>query len=233
MPDPAGGLGFRNGGDGFDLGGVLGRGDDGEGLRGEVPAREPPREGLGLRGPVPAEVPGPFGGERYRLLYTLGATRPVHQTAAGGESAGMTAIDPEARSPRRGPAPVQGMGMLIGLLFLVLGACELMPGVTVGDGPTRALFGVFAVSAVWTVVHLVTGAAAVFCSRSPGLASRFLLAGGAGYAVLGIAGLLPLPRAVAGALPMNTAAVILALALGTAMLILGAGWFRRRPGRRR
>jgi hypothetical protein len=145
----------------------------------------------------------------------------------------MTTTEPEARVPRRGPAPVQGMGMLIGLLFLVLGALELMPGVTVGEGAARALFGVFAVSGAWTLVHLLTGAAAVFCTRSSRAAARFLLIAGACYAVVGLAGLLPLPRAVTDALPLNTAGICLALALGTAMLILGAGWLWRRPERRR
>jgi uncharacterized membrane protein len=145
----------------------------------------------------------------------------------------MTTTEPEAGVPRRGPAPVQGMGMLIGLLFLVLGALELMPGVTVGEGAARALFGVFAVSGAWTLVHLLTGAAAVFCTRSSRAAARFLLIAGACYAVVGLAGLLPLPRAVTDALPLNTAGICLALALGTAMLILGAGWLWRRPERRR
>jgi hypothetical protein len=145
----------------------------------------------------------------------------------------MTTTEPEARVPRRGPAPVQGMGMLIGLLFLVLGALELMPGVTVGEGAARALFGVFAVSGAWTLVHLLTGAGAVFCTRSSRAAARFLLIAGACYAVVGLAGLLPLPRAVTDALPLNTAGICLALALGTAMLILGAGWLWRRPERRR
>jgi hypothetical protein len=145
----------------------------------------------------------------------------------------MTTTDPETRVPKRGPAPVQGMGMLIGLLFLMLGAFELMPGVTVGEGSARALFGVFAVSGAWTLVHLLTGAAAVFCTRSSRAAARFLVIGGACYTVVGLAGLLPLPRAVTDALPLNTAGICLALAFGTAMLILGAGWLWRRPERRR
>ncbi|WIX99534.1 DUF4383 domain-containing protein [Amycolatopsis mongoliensis] len=145
----------------------------------------------------------------------------------------MTATEPETRMPKRGPAPVQGMGMLIGLLFLMLGAFELMPGVTVGEGSARALFGVFAVSGAWTLVHLLTGAAAVFCTRSPRAAARFLVVAGACYAVVGLAGLLPLPRAVTDALPLNTAGICLALAFGTGMLILGAGWLWRRPERRR
>jgi len=145
----------------------------------------------------------------------------------------MSTTEPETRLPKRGPAPVQGMGMLIGLLFLVLGAFELMPGVTVGTGASRALFGVFAVSGLWTLVHLLTGAAAVFCTRSARWAARFLVVAGACYAVAGLASLLPLPRAVTDALPMNTAGICLALSLGTAMLILGAGWLRRKRERRR
>ncbi|MGW5724305.1 DUF4383 domain-containing protein [Amycolatopsis sp. NPDC003865] len=141
----------------------------------------------------------------------------------------MTATEPETR---RGPAPVQGMGMLIGLLFLVLAALELMSGVADGSGP-RELFGVFSVSGAWALVHLLTGAAAVFCTRSSRLAARFLVAAGAAYAAAGLVALLPLPRAVTEVLPMNTAAICLALALGTAMLILGAGWLWRRPERRR
>jgi hypothetical protein len=144
----------------------------------------------------------------------------------------MARTEPVARTPKPGPAPVQGIGMLIGLLFLVLGALELMPGVTVGDGP-RTLFGVFAVSGAWTLIHLLTGAAAVFCTRSATLSSRFLLGAGGLYVVLGLAGLVPLPQAVEDLLPMNTAAICLALGLGTAMLIFGAGWLRFGPGRRR
>ncbi|SEC89423.1 protein of unknown function [Amycolatopsis tolypomycina] len=140
----------------------------------------------------------------------------------------MTASEPETRAPRRGPAPVQGMGMLIGLLFLVLAALELMAGVPDGGGP-RVLFGVLAVSGVWTLVHLLTGAAAVFCTRSSCWAARFLVVAGACYAVVGLAGLLPLPHAITDTLPLNTAGVCLDLALGTGMLILGAGWLRRRP----
>ena len=141
----------------------------------------------------------------------------------------MTATEP---GTRRGPAPVQGMGMLIGLLFLVLAALELMSGVANGDGP-HELFGVFAVSGPWALTHLLTGAAAVFCTRSPRLAARFLVAAGAVYTVAGLAGLLPLPDAVSEVLPMNNAGVCLALGLGTAMLILGAGWLRHGPGPRR
>jgi hypothetical protein len=124
------------------------------------------------------------------------------------------------------------MGMLIGLLFLVLAALELMTGVPTGSGPS-VLFGVLAVSGVWTLVHLLTGAAAVFCTRSSRWAARFLVVAGACYTVVGLAGLLPLPRAVTDALPMNTAGICLALALGTAMLILGAGWLRLGRERRR
>ena len=149
-----------------------------------------------------------------------------------GNPEGMTATEPETRAPRRGPAPVQGMGMLIGLLFLVLAALELMAGVPAGGGP-RVLFGVLAVSGVWTLVHLLTGATAVFCTRSSRWAARFLLVAGACYAVVGLAGLLPLPHAITDALPLNTAGICFDLALGTAMLILGAGWLRRGPARRR
>jgi hypothetical protein len=139
----------------------------------------------------------------------------------------MTATEPETR---RGPAPVQGLGMLIGLLFLVLAALELMSGVTDGAGPHQ-LFGLVSVSGLWALLHLLTGAAAVFCTRSSRLAARFLVAAGAGYALLGLAGLLPLPRAVTDVLPLNTAGICLALALGTVMLVLGAGSLQR--GRRR
>ncbi|WP_103354198.1 DUF4383 domain-containing protein [Amycolatopsis sp. CA-128772] len=144
----------------------------------------------------------------------------------------MTATEPETRVPKRGPAPVQGMGMLIGLLFLVLAALELMTGAAAGGGP-RTLFGGLAVSGTWALVHLLTGAVAVFCTRSPRWAARFLLVAGACYAVVGLAGLLPLPSAVTDTLPVNTAGVCLDLALGTAMLILGWGWLRRGPARRR
>jgi len=92
-----------------------------------------------------------------------------------------------AGRPRTRPAPVQGLVMLTGLAFLVLGAAGLVPGVTT-DGQ---LFGVFAVSGALTLLHLLTGAIAVFCTRSAALSRRFLVAAGLLYAALGVYGLLP------------------------------------------
>ena len=129
----------------------------------------------------------------------------------------------EHGSRRAGPMPVQGFSMLAGLLFLVLGAAGLIPGVTVdgvaaGGQPASLLFGLFAVSAVHNLVHLLSGVVAVFCAGSARRSRMFLLVAGLLYLAFCLFGLF-VPDSMSTLLPMNNADNWLNLGLGTAMLV--------------
>jgi len=117
--------------------------------------------------------------------------------------------------------------MLTGLAFLVLGAAGLVPGVTT-DGQ---LFGVFAVSGALTLLHLLTGAIAVFCTRSAALSRRFLVAAGLLYAALGVYGLLPVPARFLEYVPMNLAGICLAFGVSALMFTLALVARKKRVGR--
>jgi hypothetical protein len=119
--------------------------------------------------------------------------------------------------------------MLAGLVLLVLGAVGFVPGITAhgealrftGTDSAAALFGLFAVSGLHNFVHLLTGAAAVFCARAPRPARRFLILGGGLYLGFCLCGLLNgyLPTDVIA--PVNAADDWLNLGLGTAMVVTG------------
>ncbi len=118
--------------------------------------------------------------------------------------------------------------MLAGLILLIIGAGGLVPGVTTpgsplapGGPPVSQLFDVFAVSGILTLVHLLSGAAALFCARSTKLARGFLLTGGGFYLALGFYGTLGIGGAVAEVVPMNSAGVCLSCGLGLVLLIAG------------
>jgi hypothetical protein len=123
---------------------------------------------------------------------------------------------------------VQGAALFVGTGYLILGALGFLPGVTThhgtlqwaGHGSDALLFGVFAVSGLHNVVHLVLGAAGMVCARTYAASRAYLLAGG--ITLLGVC----IYRAasgnggIAGVFPLNGADNWLHVTLGAVMLIL-------------
>lgn len=123
-----------------------------------------------------------------------------------------------------GRVPVQVASLVVGAAFLLVGVLGFIPGVTTGDlsaaGPhsEALLLGVFAVSVLHNVVHLVFGVAGVLASRARGAARAFLMAGGFVYLLLWVYGSIIHDG---GPLPVNAADNWLHFALGAGMILLG------------
>ncbi|SEL00886.1 DUF4383 domain-containing protein [Rhodococcus maanshanensis] len=123
--------------------------------------------------------------------------------------------------------PVQMAAGLIGLVFVIVGALGFVPGLTTGYDTLAVahdshalLFGMFEVSILHNVVHMVFGAAGVAASRSVAASALFLVLGGIGYLVLWIYGLIADDGTGADVLPTNPADDWLHLGLGVAMLVV-------------
>lgn len=87
---------------------------------------------------------------------------------------------------------VQAAAIFVGAGLLILGVCGFIPAVTTGydrltwaGGHTSAeVFGLFAVTALHNMVHLVTGAAGFMMAHSYSAARAYLLGGALVYLVL-------------------------------------------------
>ncbi|QLQ35542.1 DUF4383 domain-containing protein [Micromonospora robiginosa] len=146
-----------------------------------------------------------------------------------------TAHSRARRNPADGRAPVRRAASGIAVLLLLLGALGFVPGITAsyadlrfaGPGSGARLLGLFQVSALHNLVHLVLGAAGLTLSRTVAGARAFLLGAGAVYLVLWLYGLAVDRRSAANVLAVNPADGWLHLLLGVAMLALGLFTGRR------
>jgi arginine exporter protein ArgO len=127
-------------------------------------------------------------------------------------------------------APVQTAAFAVGALFLVVGIAGFIPGVTThvdmltwaGHHSGSELFGLFAVSVLHNVVHLVFGIGGVAASRRFDHARTYLIGGGVVYAVLWLYGLLTGHGTTPDFVPLNDADNWLHLGLAVVMTALGA-----------
>lgn len=140
----------------------------------------------------------------------------------------MTALDVRA-DPVDRRAPSQVLAALIAAAFLVAGVGGFVPGVTqhlgdlgwAGHGSDAQLLGVFQVSVLLNLVHLLFGVAGVLLARSPGGARAFLVGGGTIYLVLYLYGIAISEGSGANFVPLNHADNLLHLGLGLGMVALG------------
>ena len=113
--------------------------------------------------------------------------------------------------------------------FVLVGILGFVPGITTdydqmelaGHESEAELLGLFGVSVLHNVVHLLFGAAGFLLARSVSGARAFLLGGGAIYLVLTIYGLLVDRHEAANFVPLNAADNWLHLVLGLGMIVLG------------
>ncbi|WP_416562027.1 DUF4383 domain-containing protein [Nocardia testacea] len=130
---------------------------------------------------------------------------------------------PTARSP------VQLAATAVGAVFLLVGVLGFIPGVTTNYGDLAwaghhsgaQLFGLFAVSGLHNIVHLVFGLAGLVAGARPRAAQVYLLAGGAIYLVLWVYGLIVDQESTANFVPLDTADNWLHFGLGVGMILLG------------
>jgi hypothetical protein len=131
--------------------------------------------------------------------------------------------------PARHLAPIQQLALLVGLGFLAAGIAGFIPGLTThygdlgfaGHGSRAKLLGVFQVSVLHNLVHLLFGVAGVTLSRTRATARAFLVGGGLTYLVLVVYGVVTSDSSGANFVPLNGADDVLHAALGGGMVLLG------------
>ena len=127
-------------------------------------------------------------------------------------------------------SPVQVASMLVGAAFLLVGILGFVPGITqhfgdikfAGHDSHAELLGIFQVSALHNVVHLLFGVIGLAAARTSGTARTFLVGGGVVYLALWLYGMAIGHASGANFVPFNTADNWLHLGLGTAMVLVGA-----------
>ncbi|MDB6427158.1 DUF4383 domain-containing protein [Curtobacterium sp. 20TX0008] len=137
-----------------------------------------------------------------------------------------------AASPRTGFAStlVQKGALLFGVVFLIVGVAGFIPGLTMdmgtmsfaGNSSMAMLLGLFQVSALHNIVHLLFGIVGILAARSAAGSRSYLLIGGIVYAVLFVFGLFVAGMAgAANFVPLNSADNVLHAFLAVAMIVLG------------
>ncbi|MGO1283876.1 MAG: DUF4383 domain-containing protein [Brachybacterium sp.] len=108
-------------------------------------------------------------------------------------------------------APVRWAAIICGMFFLAIGFAGFFPGMTqnfnnieMGYGSEAMVLGLFQVSFLHNIVHLLFGAVAIAQSRFSNSARRILRLGGGLSAALWIFGLLVNQDSAANFLPLNT-----------------------------
>ncbi|GHG50140.1 MULTISPECIES: DUF4383 domain-containing protein [Amycolatopsis] len=125
--------------------------------------------------------------------------------------------------------PVQLAAAVVSVVFLLVGVLGFIPGVTTdydqltfaGHNSMAMLLGVFMVSVLHNIVHLLFGVVGLATARTARGAKMFLVVGGAVYLVLWIYGLVIDHGSDANFVPVNTADNWLHLVLGVGMIALG------------
>jgi Domain of unknown function (DUF4383) len=131
---------------------------------------------------------------------------------------------------RRSPSLVNTAAMIVGVVFVLVGILGFIPGITThygdlsfaGHGSGAKLLGIFQVSILHNIVHLLFGLAGIAAGRAaPSAARSYLVGGGVIYLVLWIYGLVIDKGSSANFVPVNNADNWLHLLLGIGMVALG------------
>ncbi len=121
--------------------------------------------------------------------------------------------------------------MAVGAVFLLGGILGFIPGVTSSYGDMRfaghdsgaLLLGLFQVSILHNIVHLLYGIAGLAAARTTAGSRAYLVGGGIIYLVLWIYGLVISKDSGANFVPLNTADNWLHFFLGVGMIGIGIG----------
>ena len=138
-------------------------------------------------------------------------------------------------------SPLQLAATAVGAVFLLVGVLGFVPGITTGTGTLAfaghgshaMLLGLFQVSVLHNIVHLLFGVAGLALARSASSAKGYLVWGGAVYLVLFVYGLVFMGDMPGNFVPVNAADNGLHLLLGIGMLALGTVLGRRNAPARR
>ena len=125
----------------------------------------------------------------------------------------------------RDRTPVQSLAVLVGAAFLLVGVLGFIPGITTnysdmafaGEDSGAKLLGIFQVSVLHNIVHVLLGIAGLGLARTWEGARTYLIGGGVLYLALWLLGL------VGGGdwIPVNSADNWLHFVVGLGMVALG------------
>jgi hypothetical protein len=132
-------------------------------------------------------------------------------------------------STTTGQTLIQKAAAAVGVVFLLVGVLGFIPGITTnyetmqfaGHESEAELLGIFQVSILHNIVHLLFGLAGLAMARAISTARTFLIGGGVIYLVLWVYGLVVDQNSDANFVPLNTADNWLHLFLGIGMIGLG------------
>jgi hypothetical protein len=149
----------------------------------------------------------------------------------------MTAMVDRTRSGI-GATNMQKAAAAVGAVFLLVGILGFVPGITAdldsmefaGHESDAKLLGIFEVSVLHNLVHLLFGIAGLAMARRWATARTYLIGGGSIYLVLWIYGLVVDKGSDANFVPVNTADDWLHLVLGLGMVAVGLILQRERVG---
>jgi hypothetical protein len=144
----------------------------------------------------------------------------------------MTSMSSNGRTVGR--TNIQKATLAVGAVFLLVGVLGFIPGITsnyeslgfAGHDSEALLLGIFQVSILHNIVHLLFGAAGIALARDAGQSRNYLVVGGAIYLVLWLYGLLIGHDTPANFVPVNTADNWLHFVLGVGMIGLGVALSR-------
>ncbi len=129
---------------------------------------------------------------------------------------------------------VQTAALVVAAVFALVGILGFIPGITTdyssmafaGHQSEAKLLGIFQVSILHNIVHLLFGVAGLAMARNTRSATTYLIGGGIIYLVLTVYGFIVGQNSSANFVPVNPADDVLHLILGIGMIALGL------PGRR-
>jgi len=135
---------------------------------------------------------------------------------------------------------LQNAALVVGVVFLLVGILGFIPGITThygdmsgaGHESMAKLLGIFQVSVLHNIVHLLFGVAGIALSRTNTSARSYLVGGGVIYLVLWLYGLVIDRQSSANFVPVNTADNWLHFLLGVGMIALGVALGKRAIERR-
>jgi arginine exporter protein ArgO len=138
----------------------------------------------------------------------------------------MTAAASRSTAAR---TPVQTVAIVVGIVFLLVGVLGFIPGITTGYdtmgfagmGSMAMLLGLFQVSILHNIVHLLFGIVGLLSARTARGAKLYLIIGGIVYGVLWLYGLVIDNASSANFVPLNTADNWLHFVLAVGMILLG------------
>lgn len=132
--------------------------------------------------------------------------------------------------------PVQTAAAVVGTTFVLVGIAGFVPGITqnaadiefAGHDSPAELLGVFQVSVLHNLVHLLFGIAGLAAARRMRASRSYLVGGGLIYLALALYGAIIDRTDDANFVPLNTADDWLHLGLGLGMILLGAALWHHR-----